>query len=123
MASSASSRKTFVHSVIEFLKKYEFDGLDIDWEYPSMKAVNDQDRTPGRDADKHDYISLLKELREAFEPYGYILSAAVSAGIPTIDRAYDVPQVSKYLHFINLMTYDFHGGWDVKTAHNAPCEF
>lgn len=74
-----------------------------------MKAVNDQDRTPGRDADKADYIELLKELRAAFEPYGFILSAAVSAGKPTIDRAYDVPQVSKLLDIINLMAYDYHG--------------
>ena len=103
MASSASSRATFVASVIEFLKKYELDGLDLDWEYPSMKATGDTDRTPGREADKEDYISLLKELKAAFEPYGFILTAAVSAGIPTIDRAYDVPQVSKYLDFINLM--------------------
>ncbi len=130
MVSNAGSRATFVASVVEFLKKYELDGLDLDWyveiitltyskflqiillffrEYPAMKAVNDQDRTPGRDADKADYISLLRELRAAFEPYGFILSAAVSAGKPTIDRAYDVPQVSKYLDIINLMCYDYHG--------------
>ena len=71
-----------------------------------MKAVRDQDRTPGRDADKEDYISLLKELRAALEPYGFILSAAVSAGKPTIDRAYNVPEVSKNLDIINLMTYE-----------------
>ena len=69
-----------------------------------MKASGDQDRVPGRKADKQDYILLLQEMRAAFEPYGFLLTAAVSAGKPTIDRAYDIPQVSALLDFINLMT-------------------
>ena len=31
MVSNAGSRATFVASVVEFLKKYELDGLDLDW--------------------------------------------------------------------------------------------
>jgi chitinase len=31
MASSAASRKIFVDSVVKFLKKYDFDGIDLDW--------------------------------------------------------------------------------------------
>jgi GH18 family chitinase len=31
MASSAASRKIFVDSVVKFLQKYDFDGLDLDW--------------------------------------------------------------------------------------------
>ena len=120
MVRNPASRKVFVNSVIDFLIKYEFDGLDFDWEYPGMKAAGEADRVPGRDEDKQDYVALLQELRIAFEPYGFLLTAAVSAGKTTIDRAYDVPQVSKLLHYINLMTYDFHGGWDNYTAHNAP---
>ena len=103
MVRNPASRKIFVDSVIDFLIKYEFDGLDFDWEYPGMKAAGDQDRVPGRDYDKEDYVELLKELRAAMDPYGFILTAAVSAGVPTIDRAYDIPQVSQLLHFINLM--------------------
>lgn len=121
MVSSAAHRAEFVKSAMDFIEKYEFDGLDLDWEYPGMKAVADADRVPtGPTTDKANYVALLQELRKAFDPHGYILTAAVSAGQPTIDRAYDVPALSKNLDFINLMTYDFHGGWDNKTAHNAP---
>merc|ERR1740131_700206 len=45
----------FVYDAIEFLRKYEFDGLDIDWEYPR-----------GAD-DRAAFVSLIKELRLAFE--------------------------------------------------------
>ena len=31
MASNPGSRKTFVDSVVRFLKQYDFDGLDVDW--------------------------------------------------------------------------------------------
>ncbi len=31
MASSATSTKIFVDSVVKFLQKYDFDGLDLDW--------------------------------------------------------------------------------------------
>lgn len=65
-------------------------------------------------------MALLRELRAAFQPHGFILTVAVSAGKPTIDTAYDVGQVSQNVDIINLMSYDFHGGWESKTAHNAP---
>jgi len=31
MASIAASREIFVDSVVKFLQKYDFDGLDLDW--------------------------------------------------------------------------------------------
>ena len=34
VTASASSRKTFLENVIKFLRKWDFDGVDIDWEFP-----------------------------------------------------------------------------------------
>ena len=107
MVKGADSRHEFVQSVLAFINEHNFDGLDLDWEYPAMAAIAGVDRVPGRDQDKQDFVLLVKELREAFQPFGYILSCAVSAGQPTIDRGYDVPQLNKYLDYINIMACKF----------------
>ena len=62
----------------------------------------------------------MKELKEAFEPEGFILTAAVSAGKPTIDKAYNIAEMNKYLDIVNIMTYDFHGDWEQFTHHQTP---
>jgi len=61
-----------------------------------------------------------KELKEAFEPYGWELTAAVAAGKDKIDAGYDVPEISKYLDAIHIMTYDLHGSWENEVNHQAP---
>ncbi|GLG95341.1 Probable chitinase 10 [Gryllus bimaculatus] len=105
----------FVYEAIDLLRDFKFDGLDVDWEYPR-----------GAD-DRVSYVSLLRELRLAFEGEAktsgeprLLLSAAVPASFEAIAAGYDVPEVSKYLDFINVMTYDFHGQWERQVGHNSP---
>jgi len=112
MAATSEGRKRFIQSVIKFISTHGFNGLDLDWEYPTKRG--------GIPADKQNFVKLLLELRQEFNKHGYLLSAAVAAGIETVDQAYDVPSLSKYLDFINVMTYDFHGSWDKNVGHNAP---
>ena len=63
--------------------------LRLDWEYPANRG--------GSSVDKENYVKLLADLKEAFQPKGFLLTAAVSAGFWTIDTAYNIPMVSKYL--------------------------
>ena len=74
----------------------------------------------GPASDKKAFAELLKDLSLAFRPRGLLLSSAVSPSKTVVDAGYDVPALSKYLDWIAVMTYDFHGQWDKKTGHVAP---
>jgi len=39
LVNSRSSRKKFINNVLDFMYKYGFDGLDVDWEYPKCWQV------------------------------------------------------------------------------------
>ncbi|CAG0900587.1 unnamed protein product [Darwinula stevensoni] len=121
MAADPAKRATFVTSCVDFLQKYGFDGLDMDWEYPANRGGTPADKVstlrPPPDAN---FVQLLRELKAAFRPHGLLLTAAVSAGKSTIDTAYDVPAMAESLDIISVMVYDMHGAWEPFTHHNAP---
>jgi len=59
-------------------------------------------------------------VKSVFQPEGLVLSISISGYKEVIDKAYDVPAISRTADFINVMTFDYHGHWDKKTGHLAP---
>lgn len=111
MASNSDSRLEFIGSVLLFLGKHRFDGIDLDWEYPAHRDGNST-------YDKANFVLLCQELRLALT--GKLLTAAVSPVDWITETAYDIKPLVKCLDFVNLMTYDLHGSWDKVAYHPAP---
>ena len=71
LVADPSRRRTFIKSAIRFLRQYNFDGLDLDWEYPSF-------RDGGKPEDRRNYakfveVSILPYTISSwiFTPYAY----------------------------------------------------
>ena len=121
MVNSDSNRKAFIDSSVALLRKWGFDGLDLDWEYPGSR-----DSGKNHPGDKQKLTQLCSELMAAFERDAakrqqprLMLTAAVAAGKPTIDAGYEIAKIGKFLDILNLMTYDLHGSWDGMTGHHT----
>lgn len=54
------------------------------------------------------------------EKHGLLLTTAVAAAQFSASQSYDIPNISKYFDFINIMAYDLHGTWDTTLGINAP---
>ncbi|KAJ8679940.1 hypothetical protein QAD02_015727 [Eretmocerus hayati] len=100
MAKNPKYRKRFVESVVHFLRAYNFDGLDFDWEFPNDRG--------GAEYDRYNFVELLKELRAAFLPHRLGLTAAISADLQKMEHRYDIRRMAEYLDHIHVMTYDYH---------------
>lgn len=48
------------------------------------------------------------------------LAVALSGYKEVIDVGYDIPEISKNVEFMSVMTYDYHGAWERKTGHVSP---
>ncbi|GAB1598847.1 chitinase-3-like protein 1 [Argonauta hians] len=113
MALSRWSRQQFVDSATRLLGRFNFDGLDIDWEYPASANRG------GKPDDKYNFVLLLQQLRQKLTQR-YLLTIAAAVSKQTVDAGYDVPQIARNVDYIMLMSYDLHGAWEKLTGHLSP---
>ncbi|KAK3376924.1 glycoside hydrolase superfamily [Lasiosphaeria ovina] len=105
LAGNPQARAKFATEVEEFVAKWSFDGVDIDWEHPSTTQQG------------KDYVSLLQALRAVLPPPYLVVSA-----LPTAEyvlKHIDLPAVADLVSFVNLMAYDFTGLWAKAAGHHA----
>ena len=123
IASTAQGRETFADSAYDYLKTYTmFDGLDFDWEYPGGGGLESNIVRP---EDGQNYALLLEAVRgrlndlEAETGRDFQISVA-SPGGPDKIANFNIEGLEPHVDFFNLMTYDYHGGWENITGHQAP---
>ncbi|EAX47083.1 glycoside hydrolase, family 18 [Thermosinus carboxydivorans Nor1] len=99
--SDPSLRSKAIDSLEAYIKKFNLDGVNIDFE---MVPPEDRDNL----------TAFMKELSARLKPQGYRVSIDV---FPKQDEqkdvayAYDYAALSKYADKIMIMTYDNHGMW------------
>jgi len=110
MAADETSRGRFVSGIVSYIRKYGYDGADLDWEYPDRSG-----------SDSSNYNRLVKELHSAFqaENKGWIITMAVPSG-DYYGTGFDFTTLSRYVEWFGIMAYDMFGSWCSRAGHNAP---
>ncbi|XP_072382080.1 chitinase-3-like protein 1 [Diabrotica undecimpunctata] len=113
VAADPSKRQRLARECLALIEEYGYDGIDIDWEYPTL-------RDGSHPEDKDNFVEMLKDFQDIMKPKGLLLTAAVAGAVDKIESAYHVEEVAKYLDMINVMTYDYHGAFDNLVGHVSP---
>uniref|UniRef100_A0A1B6MLZ4 GH18 domain-containing protein n=1 Tax=Graphocephala atropunctata TaxID=36148 RepID=A0A1B6MLZ4_9HEMI len=116
LVNNSTARGVFVSSVVAFLEKHDFDGLDMDYEYPGCPQGN---RTAGGPNDSENFNQLLSELKSAFNKK-YLLTAATAGGESLINECYNMTKLCEIVDWVNIMAYEYHSAADNETGANAP---
>ncbi len=115
-----TSRQRFVASAVAIINHFDLDGIDIDWEYPSILGLAGNIFRP---EDKQNFVLLFKELRRQTDSLTtithkkYQLTTAAGAFKDFVDHN-DIGAAAQYMDFVNLMTYDYSGG-HIASHHTA----
>ncbi|XP_036330312.1 chitinase-like protein Idgf5 [Rhagoletis pomonella] len=132
-------RNTFVNSALAVLKAYDFDGLDLAWQFPKNHPIVVENRFKkawktfkgwftGRKvvdekAEEHkgQFATLVHELKDAFRNDGLMLTLTMLPHVDA-DLFIDIPRVVPMVDYVNLGSYDFQTPErDPKVAdHTAP---
>jgi len=77
----------FVENLYLFIRKYNFNGLLLDWQYPGAIGGNNNDYD--------NYVKLLERSRDRFSGTSYQLGITGPSKKGTIDAGYDIRHISK----------------------------
>jgi chitinase len=93
-----------------------FDGINIDWEYPGKDPGNGAHFSA---ADRANATALVQEFRRQLGK-NRLLTVDIAGGNVNSTPSWDLPQIAKVVDWIDLMAFDYHGGWDPLTDFNSP---
>ena len=78
----------FAENTLGYIIQHKFDGIDIDWQYPGHGFCS-----PRCDEDIAKFPKLLIALKEAYQPHGLLVTAAVAASPMISAKSYPKAQL------------------------------
>lgn len=113
------NRATVVKNVVSFLKEFNLDGVNFDWEYPGEPDI--PGIPPSSREDSHHFLLFLRDLSASMKSNapGTSLSVAVPASYWYLKNI-PIHAISNTVDYIISMTYDFHGQWDYGNSWSDP---
>ena len=101
MAADAGLRAKFAKDCRRVVKQYNLDGIDIDWEYPTVNAAG----ISSSENDTENFTLLMRDIRKAVGKKKLLTLATVC------DAKYiDFPAIMPFVDFVNIMAYDMAMG-------------
>jgi chitinase len=111
MAIAEKGRSAFAESCVALIKRFDLDGIDIDWEFPGYPG---EGGNIYRSEDRQNYTLMFKSLREHFDQLRqqsgkyYLITTAVDGWSTHFVPHTEIDKVSKYADYICLMAYNFN---------------
>uniref|UniRef100_A0A914I6X7 Protein kinase domain-containing protein n=1 Tax=Globodera rostochiensis TaxID=31243 RepID=A0A914I6X7_GLORO len=110
MISSAENRHTFISTAISWVRRFDFDGIDIDWDNP--------------EGDKENYDIFLKAaIEESRVGWARLLiTIEVEGKRQIVDRSYNIAGIAEFVDYVLVKGFDFQfdESLEPKTGFNAP---
>ncbi|MDE3058129.1 MAG: T9SS type A sorting domain-containing protein [Bacteroidota bacterium] len=106
IAASATARASFAGNLKNFCLLNNYDGVDIDWEYPGS-------------ADRANFALMMKALHDSLSSASRLLSLSMTAP-GYIGSGYDFLNLTGLLDWIGVMTYDYYGSWTSNSGFVSP---
>ena len=118
---TAAGRQEFAESFKQVNDYFKTDGIDLDWEYPTIRLDNDVDKDPvhrARPEDKDNFTDLVQRLRTTLGST-HTISFAAGGFDSYLKGSVDWNKVMPIVNFVNLMSYDIINGYSTETGHHT----
>ena len=106
LAASIPAQRSFAKSLLSFMATYNFDGVDIDWEYPGPNRY-------GRKADYVNFPIFIENLKVALRASGG--RDGVSVALPASYREFE----DIWMNHFQLLTSPFQSTSSISTLRNS----
>jgi chitinase len=113
IVSKTEAEDRYVTAVMTIVDEYDYDGIDLDWEYPDTK-----DEVAGFDR-------LCKRFRQQLDELGrrkrrHLSQTMAASANPGTLKWLDPKVLLGTMDWVNVMTYDYAGEWTAYAGHHSP---